>query len=667
MPESWNRRRVGALQPLKLAVEQHYSVMNKLSPAEYMLTRETLREASVPALVASLVLLTGDMKLLERWDRSAPAFLGDVNAGFTAEQKDEIFSAALRLLTDRETSPAQRRPLPSREDLRKIMNWVAGEEVPEEYMPFLLEEVSFEGGDPKQLHWNEKPSPAVLDDFHIVVIGGGIAGVCMAIRLGQAGIPYTLIEKNSGIGGTWLENTYPDCRVDSPNHFYQFSFEPNPDWSRFFSPQEELRAYVERVAGKHRIGEHVRLRTEVVSATYGENRGTWSVLTRDADGREERIDANVIVSAVGMLNRPRYPDINGLETFKGPVFHTARWEHRHDLRGKRIAVIGTGSSSMQVSPALGRIAERLFVFQRSAQWAFFSPDYHKVVSRRLNWVMHNVPYYQQWYRFMHLWAASDRIHHLMRRDRDWPHQHRSINAMNDAFRGQMVAVMKERMGNRPDLWEKAIPNYPFFGRRPLLDNNWFEFITHDNVDLVTDGIREVTEDAIVTDNGDRHQVDAIVLATGFHAGRFLWPMDIYGKGGKRLHDLWEEGENPRAYLGITVPDFPNLFCLYGPNTNPTGGNLFLTLENQVRYISGCLFEMLESGRTVMECRRDVFDEYNARLDIELAEMSWSHPNARSYYNNSEGRVITNMPWKVLDYWRMIKAPDLSDFEFNESR
>ena len=628
-----------------------------------MLTRETLDEASLPALVGSLVLITGDMKLLERWDRSPPPFLGDVNAGFTEQQKDEICAEALRILAKEGTRSARLRPLPSREDLQKIMSWVAAEKVPDEYMPFLLEEVLFEGGDPKQVRWNEKPAPDVLESFGVIVIGGGIGGVCMAIRLEQAGIPYTLVEKNPALGGTWYENTYPDCRVDNPNHFYQYSFEPNPDWSRFFSPHDELRGYVEGVAKKYGIQDHVRLGTEVVSATFDEETGTWSILTRNTEGTDERLEANAIVSAVGMLNRPRYPKIAGLDRFQGPVFHTARWEHEHVLRGKRIAVIGTGSSSMQASPALGRIAERLYVFQRSPQWAFFNPDYHRVVSERLRWVMHNVPYYQQWYRFMNVWAVSDRIYDLMRRDPDWPHQDRSLNEANAAFGEQMIAVMKERMGDRPDLWEKAIPNYPFFGKRPLLDNNWFEFITHDNVELVTDGIREVTEEAIVTADGERIPVDAIVLATGFHAGRFLWPMDIRGRGGQRLHDVWEEGENPRAYLGITVPSFPNLFCLYGPNTNPTGGNLFLTLENQARYVSACLFEMIESGRPVMECRQDVCDEYNAKMDVELADMSWSHPNAKSYYNNSKGRVITNMPWKVIDYWHMIKEPRLSDFEF----
>jgi 4-hydroxyacetophenone monooxygenase len=245
-------------------------------------------------------------------------------------------------------------------------------------------------------------------------------------------------------------------------------------------------------------------------------------------------------------------------------------------------------------------------------------------------------------------------------DPAWERPELALNASNDALRRQLTDYIRTEVGGDPQLFAKALPDYPPLGKRLLLDSGWYRNLTRPNVELVTDPVRAIEKDRLVTGKG-AYPADVLILSTGFQAGRFLWPMAITGRGGAKLHELWDGGENPRAYLGITVPRFPNLFCLYGPNTNPVVGSVIFMLECQVRYTLGCLRELLESGRRSIECRPDVHDAYNERLDAQHERMVWRHPRVRSYYNNRAGRVITNVPWRLIDYWRMTLAPEPADF------
>ncbi len=617
-----------------------------------------LESASLPALLPALVHITGDAGLLARYGPRVSGFEGDQGAGISDGEAREIRRLGLAVLRDLRDGRAASAAPPDDATLCAMLRWCVGEEVPADYLPLALEESRFDGRDLRRFEWSQRPAAERLERFRVGIIGAGLGGLCAAIRLEQAGIPYTIFEKNEAVGGTWLENRYPGLRVDVANHFYSYSFEPNPDWSDFFARRDELQAYTEHCASKYRVRPQIRFGSEVVAARYDEARARWVLRLRGRGGREEQVEVDALISAVGMLSRPSVPEIPGLASFAGPSLHSARWDDRLELAGRRVAVIGTGASAMQIVPTIAEQVERLLVFQRDAHWALPNPNYHRRVDPGKKWLLRHLPFYAGWYRFLLFWANGDRIYPAFQIDPGWKRPD-SINPSNDALRRAMTRHIEEQIGARPELIRRVLPSYPPLGKRILQDNGWYRTLTRPNVELICDPIREVTRGAIVTRDGSAHAADVLVLATGFHPNKFLWPMQITGRAGVRLHDVW--GEDPRAYLGITMPDFPNLFCLYGPNTNPVVGSVIFMLECQVGYIAGCLRELLESGHRSLECRREVHDAYNERVDAEHEKLVWRHPRVHSYYNNSKGRVTTNAPWRLLDYWRMTRAPDRSDF------
>lgn len=630
-------------------------------PADDSTLKDFLEHANLPALLPAIVQLTGDASLLTRFRAPSSPMMGAVQGDHSEAEQAAIRAIAFEALKAYRDGDGRFPPLPSDERLVEMMNWCAGEPLPPEYVPLAIEEAALAEPDPRHFEWKNRPDPSTLRDFHVVIIGAGFGGICAAIRLGQAGIPHTIIEKNESIGGTWHENSYPDLRVDVPNHFYSYSFEHNPDWSDYFSRRDELKGYIEGVAKKHGVSGNIRFESEVLRADYDESRACWSVRVRDAHGREEVLTASAVISAVGMLNRPQYPDITGVDSFAGPCFHSSRWDHEIDLEGKRVGVIGTGASAMQFVPRVAEKASQLSVFQRSAHWAANNASYRATIDEKFKWCLRHIPFYHSWYRFLLFWAGSDRAYPVFRIDPDWHDPETATGFANDLFRQAATQHITDQLRGDPELMKKCIPDYPPLGKRPLMDNGWYETLLLDHVELVTDGIREITPKGVVTVDGRLHEFDVLVLATGFHAGKFLWPMEIVGKDGVVLQDRWEGGENPRAYLGITMPDFPNLFCLYGPNTNPVVGSVIYMLECQMTYVMGCLREMLEKGHRSIECRVDVHDEYNERLDAEMEHMVWRHPKVRSYYNNKSGRVITNVPWTMYQYWAMTRSPDLKEY------
>ncbi len=623
---------------------------------------DALKSASTPTLMMSLVHITGDTAILRGPIRPKAAIMGEGQGFLSEPEKAEIRARALEALIAFRDGGCKLPPPPSPETIREMMSFLVGEPVPAEYVPMMLEEMALAGSSARDFHWDRDVPAPVKQRFPVLVIGAGMSGLLAAIHLEEAGIPYTVIEKNSGVGGTWFENTYPGCRVDVANHFYCYSFEPNHSWSEYFSRHQELRDYFERCAIDHGVRKRIRFETEVVSARFDESSSDWKVCVRTQGGAEEILTASALISAVGQLNRPKLPVIPGIETFQGPAFHSARWEHRHRLEAKRVAVIGTGASALQLVPEVAEQAEKLCVFQRSPAWMVPNPSYHRRVSDGKKWLLRHLPYYARWYRFLLFWPGSDGLLPSLILDPDWPHPDRSVNAINEQMRVIFTDYMKQQVGDDAALLDKVVPRYPPFGKRMLQDNgSWLAALKRSNVELVTDGIREITKDAVVCENGERHPVDLIVFATGFHANKFLWPMEIIGRQGVRLAERW--GEDPRAYLGITVPGFPNLFCLYGPATNLAhAGSIIFHSECQMRYVMGCIKALLENGFRTMECRTDVHDTYNEKLDQALARTVWSHPGVNSWYKNASGRVTTTSPWRLLDYWHWTRAADLADFE-----
>jgi 4-hydroxyacetophenone monooxygenase len=585
--------------------------------------------------------------------------MGDVEGGLSEADKSTVRAQALdalRAYRDRGgTLPA----LPSFDTLRRMMSFMVGQQVPDEYVPMFLEEVALDG-DARDVTWDAVPRDR-RRDFRVVIIGAGMSGLLAAIRLEHAGIPYVVLEKNEALGGTWFENSYPGCRVDVANHFYCYSFAPNHDWPEFYSQRDDLHRYFEQCAERYGVRAHVRFGTEVVSARWDDVSTRWDLRLK-SQGREQALSANVVISAVGQLNRPRLPDIAGRESFAGPSFHSAQWQHQHDLRGRRVAVIGTGASAFQLAPEVAKVAERLLVFQRSPPWMSPNPRYHLRVSEEKKWLLRHVPYYARWYRFLLFFPASDGLLPSLVIDPEWPHPERSVNALNDATRELFLQNIVRQVGDDPELMAKVTPTYPPFGKRMLPDNGtWLSALKRDNVDLITDPIRAITPRGIRCAGDIEHEVDVIVYATGFHANKFLWPMEIVGRTGITLREFW--GEEPRAYLGITMPGFPNLFCLYGPGTNLAhAGSIIFHSECQVRYVMGCLAALLQGNHPALEVRPDVYDAYAARFDARHRQMVWSHPGMNNWYKNAQGKVLTTSPWRLVDYWTWTRQPNLEEFD-----
>ena len=470
---------------------------------------------------------------------------------------------------------------------------MVGEPVGDEYVPLVEEEADFGGVDLRRFEWTRRPDAATLAGFHVGIIGAGLGGLCAAIRLEQAGIPYTVFDKNADVGGTWFENTYPDLRVDVPNHFYSYSFRPNADWSHYYTRANTSCSTTSPSARRNTTCCRTCASAPRCSRPRGTRRAVRGGLRCETVTATPRSRSTRSISAVGMLNRPAVPDINGLDSFAGPSFHSSRWDHDVDLHGKQIVVIGTGASAMQFVPAIAPDAEHVTIFQRSRHWVTPNPDYHRPVAEDEKWLFRNVPRYLSWYRVLQFWNSADRIYPTFRVDPEWADQDVSISRQNDKLRRVMTAHAERELAAQPDLVDEVLPDYPALGKRALQDNGWFRTLLHDDVDLVNERVVRVEPHTVVTESGGTVDADVLVLGTGFHPNKYLWPMEITGREDRVLHDEW--GDDPPAHVGITVPGFPNLFCLYGPNTNPVVGSVVFVLECQVNYVVKAIGAMLDAG------------------------------------------------------------------------
>ena len=514
------------------------------------------------------------------------------------------------------------------------------------------------------MHSLEALPASAKRDFKVLIIGAGMSGLLAAIRMSQAGIAYTVVEKNADVGGTWMVNSYPGCRVDNPNHLYSYSFEPNHDWPFHFSTQPLLWKYFQGVADKYALRPHIRFKTEVIDSTYDEAHALWKTRVRAADGREETLVSNAVITAVGQLSRPRLPDIKGIDTFKGQSFHSATWDHSVELKGKRVAVIGTGASAFQFVPEIAPDVAQMYVFQRNAPWLGPTPNYHDKVDEGKKWLLKHVPFYAKWYRFWLWWMLTDGIYDFVKSDPGWNTRPDSVGAMNDMLREMLTQYTKSQLEGRPELQDAATPNYPPGGKRSVRDNGvWLAALKRPNVETITDGIAEITPTGLKTKDGREFKVDVIIYGTGFTASEFLEPMRFKGKGGIDLHEQWNG--DARAYLGVTVPNFPNLFIMYGPNTNiVVNGSIIFFSECEMRYIQGLLELLLRSNASAIEVKKDVHDSFNVKVDAMNQQMAWGVPQVTSWYKNKKGRVSQNWPWPLVDYWSATRAPNPEDYDLS---
>jgi cation diffusion facilitator CzcD-associated flavoprotein CzcO len=470
------------------------------------------------------------------------------------------------------------------------------------------------------------PSDAILP---IAIIGAGFAGIGTAIRLRKAGIrDFAIFERAGEIGGTWRDNTYPGAACDVPSHAYSLSFEPHPGWTRRFSPSDEIQSYLLGLVDKWRLRPHLRLRTAITDARFDEARGVWS-LTTDAG---DVMTARVVVSAVGGLVDPALPEIKGLEAFGGEIFHTARWNHEYELTGKRVAVIGTGASAVQVVPSIAPQVERLVVYQRTPAWVV--PKMDRVYSERA---------LRRYARFPLLLRASRAFQY-------WMSEIMGPMIFLDAPR---LSAIGERMSLRhlhaqvhdPALREKLTPHFQFGCKRILISDDYWASFERPNVELVTDPIEQVVREGIQTRDGAVREVDAIVLATGFAVGLAKAPFPVTGRGGRALDDAWRAGAV--AYKGMTVSGFPNWFILMGPNTGPGHTSVLVYTEAQIEHLLGALRVLREPGVRWVDVRQDVQDRYDASIQRRMPKMVWHTCN--SWYLSQDGSNHALYPGFAFEY------------------
>jgi cyclohexanone monooxygenase len=460
----------------------------------------------------------------------------------------------------------------------------------------------------------------------VAVLGAGAGGIAMGAALTRAGYDYTIFEKSDGVGGTWRDNAYPGARCDVPSHLYSYSFALNPWWSHTYAAQPEILAYLERCTDQFGVRSHLRCNTAIVEARWLEVDRQWELLAETG----ETYRADVLVSGLGMLNVPTIPAIEGAEKFKGRTFHSARWDHSKSLAGERVASIGTGASAIQYVPAIAPEVEHLTVFQRSPIWITpriegpFTPEQQRRFAR--------VPLAARRHRWK-IW---------------WTYERAEFGADSDQTQMQteLARSYLARKIEDPDLREKLTPDYPVGCKRPLISREWFPALTRENVRLVTSPITEITESGLRTADGEEHVVDTIVYGTGFKANEYLSSVRVLGRDGRTLHDDWRDGAE--AYLGMTVPGYPNLFLLYGPNTNGVNSIIFMH-EAQAHYIMRALRSMTRNGYRKIEVRRRVSERYNRKVQAAMQGTVWT-AGCSNYFRMPSGKVVTQLPYSGGRYW-----------------
>lgn len=627
--------------------------------------RAALEAAHVPSLMNALVHVSGDISHIRGDIRPVPALFQDPQGGISREDQARARTIAFEVLKAYRDGGSRIPSRPSDDAIEEMTDYVIGEGVPRDYKQFLHAELRIDGQDPYAHPSFDEVPERVRQDFHVVIIGAGMSGLLAAIRLDQEHIPYTIIEKNSEVGGTWWQNQYPGCRVDNQNHIYSYSFEPY-DWPYWYSNRQVLFEYFNHCADKYGIRPKIRFNTAVDSARFDESTGRWTVTVRPTGGAPEEIVANAVISAVGQLNRPRLPAITGRESFEGVAFHSGEWRHDVDLTGKRVGVVGTGASAFQFVPEIAQQASEVVIFQRTPPWMGPQPIYRQPIPEGKHWLLKHVPFYYEWYRFALFWRSSEGMLKSVTVDPEWTERD-SVSRANQTMRQTMTAYITRELQDAPEILAHAIPDYPPGGKRMVVDDgNWLRALKRDNVRVVIDPIAAITPTGITTKNGRDEAFDVIVYATGFQASNFLMPMDVFGRDGVELHDRW--AGTARAYKGITIPGYPNLFTLYGPNTNiVVNGSTIFFAECEMRYVMGCIQMLLSQGKAAMDVRREVHDAYNVWIDRGNALKAWGTSGVTSWYKNPDGHVTQNWPFTLLEFWTQTREPDPGDYEFIEAR
>jgi cation diffusion facilitator CzcD-associated flavoprotein CzcO len=479
----------------------------------------------------------------------------------------------------------------------------------------------------------------------VVIVGAGAAGLAMGIRLKRAGFEdFTIVERSREVGGTWHDNRYPGAACDVPSHLYSFSFAPNPDWHHKFARQPEIARYFSDLVDRFGLAAHLRLGTEVRGARFDDGGGRWQVDTSAGE-----LAAGVLVSGTGQLNRPRVPALPGLDGFAGIRMHSARWDPSIDLAGKRVVVIGSGASAVQLVPEIARTAAHLTVIQRSPGYVI--PRKDRAYRAWERWAFRHVPGVRWAYRASIYGALEARFPAL-----------RAGSWMNRLVRWMAIRHLNTQVAD-PALRARLTPDYPLGCKRILISDDWYPALVRDNVSVVTAPIEGVTADAVITADGASHAADALIFATGFESTSFLAPMQIVGRDGVALTDAWRGGAE--AHRGIAVSGFPNLFLLYGPNTNLGHNSILFMLECQTRYVVRCLQLLVQRGADWLDVRREAMDRWNAELADALAGSAWA-AGCSNWYKTADGRITNNWSGRTTRYWWQTRRPALAELELGHA-
>jgi 4-hydroxyacetophenone monooxygenase len=544
-----------------------------------------------------------------------------------------------------------------RDRLAASLGLMLGQTLQGESLQHHLEELAIDPA-ARSLRWREKPDPARLKDFTVTVIGAGMGGLNAALQLRQAGFPFTVLEKNTGVGGTWWENRYPGARVDTLSRSYTHIFGvdfpyPNPycDW-------RENAKYFNWVADTFDLRRHIQFETEVKALTWDEAAGEWQIDIDGPDGART-LRSRAVITAVGFLSRPNLPKLPGAETFAGAAWHTARWPEGVDLKGKRVAVIGTGATGYQMIPEIALEAAHVTVFQRTPQWLSPVPGYRSPFPPQVNWLDRNLPFHTNFMRARN--CTLDRVANVAHIDPDFKDPH-ATSPLNKRARDVSIAFLERKLRD-PALVAAMTPAHPVWSARAIVVDTEYcvlDALLRDNVTLVTNGIANIEPRGVVAKDGTLHEADVIVYATGFHATEFLYPMTITGRGGQTIAALWSK-DGARAYLGCMMPGFPNLWTIYGPNTN-AGLQVASFHEKTALYALQCMEALVLGKGDAMEVRPDAFWRYNRLVDERNLTKAWSDPRARNYYWTEHGRSATMNPFHAAEMSGFLRKPDLADME-----
>lgn len=545
-----------------------------------------------------------------------------------------------------------------RDRLPISLGLMRGETIPEESLGLYIEETAL---DPwvRSLKWRETPDPEKLENFHVVIVGAGMGGLVSALHLKRAGIPYTVIEKNAGVGGTWYENRYPGSRLDSPSRSYTHLFGVDFPYANPFSPWAENQRYFSWVADFFDLRKDMMFETEVHSLTWDEAISKWEIVMTDKQGERKIMHANAVMTSVGFLNRPRLPDIEGRETFGGEAWHTVEWPDHASIKDKRVAVIGTGATGYQTVPEMALEAKHVTVFQRTPQWVFPAPGYRSPFGAQVYWLNRNFPFYTN---FMRLGSGSaEAFEAVSTIDPTFDDPH-CCSPSNKIARDVAVGFLEKKLKD-PELVAMMTPEHPVWSARPIqVDPEYciLDAIQRDNVDLITDGIARINKTGIETADGRQIDVDVIAYATGFHANEYLFPMKITGRDGQTIEQLWEEG-GARAYRTCMMPGFPNLFAIYGPNTN--GALSPATFHEMVAcFALQIMEEMILEDKSSVEVKPEAYWDYNRMIDERNNTRVWSDRRVQSYYWSRHGRSATMNPMRGPEMWHLLRQPEFADLE-----